>query len=1239
MNVLERCLIFAIMRMQAFQILAARVSAAALSKNVEIPIIRHQKVRGAGYLSNWTAEPQNWTQEPLTYGKCSMNRSHAEMLPYGTLCPSECMFVQEIQGDPCNQLCVPANACEDTHPGLQWANPETGLCEKPCGLDHEITGCRTCAGQGRCSECYHNFLLLDNGRRCEYVGAHYFRYVYTTIILIFLAVTVYMIALCTRPKINNEVKRQALRHRALCRVARHGRGPDGDSIWEPWSLNTNLSSEDVAGRGVALYFRWMIFLAVVALVLVIGTAIVYETSPYARQAPTDGSITTANCPDTVDPSSGNLAADKHILHRKEILFAQKSTFLEHWGKNSDTSTASVAISPLDRQMENAVAQMGKMRETFDRQMEASKQQLERESFSLEKAGMESNRQEVGHHQPKQHSVEVIKHAIDTRDELDFRDPLDPVTLSSEDGQPLEDPARYRHFSHTGSHVSKRDGAARSKEWTNDVQDYLEPLTETHKPKKHAAQKAYEEHHYRMFVFYASFYVLVFIATFVFIRSQFMLSNSWGRGCVGHSPYTLWVSGLPPELRCPTPLHNYMQQILQAQRRPDLGSVVGVSLAYDSTAYSEQIDEAISDWTGKLEKLEASQLRIVPNEQGQPGMAMSPTRSATPNVQADLDRESQKAQSFEFGFVDALILGEPVPTPGYQKKSPDTSWLREITGSGDAYVVLDTQEACLLLEEIFKRKGRMDGPQPFVFNDQRYVLEVRCIGQTEPPEVIWRGFHREALVRQILRMFACICLIALAITVFLVLYIPYAMYYNGLMQVPGVHVHFMHDFILGLLIGVGNAIVGKIIDIAANTASFRTKDGRDVTITTLSFFATFINVMTDLLMTAVIVKGLALTTAFEGNAIGHDRLLAQSLFHLIVPGYLFVPLVVVPMFQNFLPFYLGKAIVGSRNVPKALAEKSLEPPEFDVCWRYSDTLNNFCITLTLALLTSPYSWQVALCLLCYLLLVLLIDRYLLLRHSRATAYTTNNMSLTFACLWSVPTGGLAVLIAWWGWKAGMYTEQHPLSVVGACLCFHFLLYHSVLYFLWHFYLRNDALTRMRYTDTYVLKVKEGKPWTYFNTNHVFCLRSLYLPQHESGWDVIKLRHASFPRQDSACIPYICGKMHLQPGTAKNISEDLTRNEDERVEEAAAYQAEIINRRRQELDAALQARAQDAVGYVRDNAASAAARAEQLRAAGASRFIAAVEGGVAAVRNRIPGTSEPVVLTPEQTFRSSDSRYQY
>jgi hypothetical protein len=169
---------------------------------------------------------------------------------------------------------------------------------------------------------------------------------------------------------------------------------------------------------------------------------------------------------------------------------------------------------------------------------------------------------------------------------------------------------------------------------------------------------------------------------------------------------------------------------------------------------------------------------------------------------------------------------------------------------------------------------------------------------------------------------------------------------------------------------------------------------------------------------------------------------------------------------------------------------------------------------------------------------------------------------------------------------------------------------------------------------VLKMKEGKPWTYFNTNHVFCLRSLYLPQHESGWDVIKLRHANFPRQDSGCIPYISGKQHLQPGTAKNISEDLARDAYEQYEEAAAQlqtgASQILDRRRQELGI----RAQDTIHSLQNQAASAAARAEELRAAGAARVIAAVEGGVAAVRNRMPGNAEPV--SPQQAFRSSDSR---
>merc|ERR1719473_1987102 len=46
--------------------------------------------------------------------------------------------------------------------------------------------------------------------------------------------------------------------------------------------------------------------------------------------------------------------------------------------------------------------------------------------------------------------------------------------------------------------------------------------------------------------------------------------------------------------------------------------------------------------------------------------------------------------------------------------------------------------------------------------------------------------------------------------------------------------------------------------------------------------------------------------------------------------------------------------------------------------------------------------------------------------------------------------------------------------------------------------------------------EGKVWSYFNTNPIFCLRSKYLDVHEPG-------ARTYP-----CIPYVPGKQWLQSG---------------------------------------------------------------------------------------------------------------
>merc|ERR1719191_1330768 len=156
-----------------------------------------------------------------------------------------------------------------------------------------------------------------------------------------------------------------------------------------------------------------------------------------------------------------------------------------------------------------------------------------------------------------------------------------------------------------------------------------------------------------------------------------------------------------------------------------------------------------------------------------------------------------------------------------------------------------------------------------------------MGDVEPAEILWDGFRREAEWKIALRMTACVIMIAAAICIFLILYIPYALYWKGLIEVPGAHGSGVQDFLLGLLIGIGNAIVGLIVDLTASTASFRTKDKKDATVVTVSFIATFVNVMTDLMMTAAIVKGVKLDKAFEGDVAGYDRLLAKHIFELIV----------------------------------------------------------------------------------------------------------------------------------------------------------------------------------------------------------------------------------------------------------------------------------------------------------------------------------------------------------------------
>merc|ERR1719473_2290865 len=110
----------------------------------------------------------------------------------------------------------------------------------------------------------------------------------------------------------------------------------------------------------------------------------------------------------------------------------------------------------------------------------------------------------------------------------------------------------------------------------------------------------------------------------------------------------------------------------------------------------------------------------------------------------------------------------------------------------------------------------------------------------------------------------------------------------------------------------------------------------------------------------------------------------------------------------------------RSIKQIDAEKALEHPPFDICWRYADMLNNFTICCVLLFLPSSYGWKTMLCLAGTYAGFFALDRYFLLYASSQTPYETFALSRAFCVGWSVPTGVLASLVAFWAVHARLFT---------------------------------------------------------------------------------------------------------------------------------------------------------------------------------------------------------------------------
>jgi hypothetical protein len=394
----------------------------------------------------------------------------------------------------------------------------------------------------------------------------------------------------------------------------------------------------------------------------------------------------------------------------------------------------------------------------------------------------------------------------------------------------------------------------------------------------------------------------------------------------------------------------------------------------------------------------------------------------------------------------------------------------IHGSGYAFAVFPT------IADATRAESRINarGVAPLVAAGvPRRVRAERAA--CEPTEVLWENYTN--FTHFIPKIFVGIGFTIATSVLWMLLSVPYALFFVGKVLSPTLgNTHTLQEVLLGMLISLGNVLVTRVVGQVTDWAGFHAKRTRDVAVLVLAFTATLFNTLFDMAIIVVVAYHATLTAAFEGSEEGYPRVLAEQLYELIVPGYLFVPVFVVPLVERMLPYYLGVWYV--RSKPRVLlrdAKGGLEHAPFDICWRYADILNNFTICTALLFLPSGNSWRVMIAFAAFCACVFVVDRYILLFCSSITPYATATLYKAFWSLFCIPSALFAVLVAFWAVHAHFLPSWWW---VGGAFIAHVVVYLALLAF---FSGKSPV-----HDETYA-QVLQRLPGSYFSENPVCQLR--------------------------------------------------------------------------------------------------------------------------------------------------------
>jgi hypothetical protein len=598
---------------------------------------------------------------------------------------------------------------------------------------------------------------------------------------------------------------------------------------------------------------------------------------------------------------------------------------------------------------------------------------------------------------------------------------------------------------------------------------------------------YDQYNFRMFFAMLLASLLCTAMTLSYSYMQVHWAHQERRKSQRPQRFAVYLQGLAEEETDPLPIKQFFEDFLQASREKSgdtAEGIVGVSICYDYFRDQEVVDEAVEDWIViEDEKLEGPHEDDPPTPRDRRGRFTHLLRRVDPFLfflaPSGGQLENQAEESDRLKDIGPRIK----------------EVLNKVTCSGQAYVICNST----------KYARKLDKHRDFEYRGQK--LKAHAV-KIEPPEVNFWAQTRESNFVNILWG---IGVLVATIAIWVCMYLPYALDYIAYSSVPGKAPNFFEDLLLGLLIAIGNVIVANVIELIVPWWRMRGKDRRDRVVLSLGFLATLLNTIFDLWLVMEIAKGTEVDEAFEGKDTGYDRVLAAELMVLIVPGYLVLPYVVTPLFEHVLPYVSIKSISRTRHVAKRNVELGLEPPPFDIVWRYSDICNNFTICTTMLLFVTPNAWKVMGFLTMFTFLIYGIDFLKFLRYTSTTYYTTHRLSVTFSMWFSIPMTCLCAVATWWGMKSGHVPEgQHWVPLISGV---YLVIYLGILHLLLRRAKIIKGLEDYTYREAVISMENEGRYADYFNCNPVFCLRQRWLGVKEPcGTDML--------------VPFAPGKQYLQ-----------------------------------------------------------------------------------------------------------------